>query len=423
MKGMITNIKHPAFRKLPPRLTISFPLWLIYGTRGEYSPYYDIDRVMREHVERGFNCIRIDSGAGLIHDLDGNLREPFVIDSMFGEYERIPRQQRIVGDGGSCDLLARLVETMECARKYGIYVILSQWYYLHTYWFHGAGDPVADELFSIPSEKRVEAFGKFWHYILLELEKWGPDDRIAFVELFNEANEHPYMCGERLWGPDKNISDEEEAAFGRQHAEALAFLQREHPQIIFAYDAVGPHHVKETMPENAQVYNFHAYYLWSIYHRTMREHPEWFQNRVNAADVMTARANRRPVDPEWYERIAKHSDIRPECLPEIEAALEQKLTDMKEHYREELEERLREALTFAEGRPLVCGEGVSYIASKEILWEERSEQYWVMVKYGLKRFKEAGVWGSVIRTCCGPEDPCWTLYADKLLELNRFFLE
>ena len=81
-------------------------------------------------------------------------------------------------------------------KKYGIYVILSQWYYLHTYWYQKAGAPVADELFSIPPEERFEAFGRFWHYILRELEKRNLDSQIAFVEIFNEVNEHPYYCGE-----------------------------------------------------------------------------------------------------------------------------------------------------------------------------------------------------------------------------------
>jgi hypothetical protein len=160
-------MNHSSFDRLPKRLTISFPLWLIYGTSGEFSPYYDIDKAMREHAERGINCIRIDSGAGLIHNLDGSLRKPFDIGDMFGEYEKIPRQEHIIGDGGPCDLLGRLIQTFECAKKYGIYVILSQWYYLHTYWYHKAGDPVAEELFAIPPEKRFDAFGKFWHYILL----------------------------------------------------------------------------------------------------------------------------------------------------------------------------------------------------------------------------------------------------------------
>ena len=85
-------MNHSSFARLPKRLTISFPLWLIYGTSGEFSPYYDIDKAMREHAERGFNCIRIDSGAGLIHS---SLRKPFDIGDMFGEYEKIPRQEQI----------------------------------------------------------------------------------------------------------------------------------------------------------------------------------------------------------------------------------------------------------------------------------------------------------------------------------------
>lgn len=416
-------MNYHTFDRLPERLTISFPLWLIYGTKGENSPYYDIDKAIREHAERGFNCIRIDSGAGLIHDLDGNLRQPFNIGDMFGEYEKIPRQEHIIGDGGPCDLLSRLIETFECAKKYGIYVILSQWYYLHTYWYHKADDPVADELFSIPLEERFDAFGKFWHYILLELEKRNLDSQIAFVEIFNEVNEHPYYCGERDWGANKNVTNEEAAMFGKQHTEVINFLQKEHPNLIFAYDTAGPCQVKETLPGNTYVYNFHAYYLWGIYESVFAEHREWFRNEITPQDVMNTRKSRRPVDYGWYERVAKHNDINPMCLPEIDKALEEKLKASCDEYKGICKAMLDDAIRLCGGRKLVCGEGVSYIASKNILWEEHSEEYWNLVKYGLNLYKKAGVWGTVIRTCCGPEDPCWTLCKDKLLELNRFFLE
>ena len=96
----------------------------------------------------------------------------------------------------------------------------------------------------------------------------------------------------------------------------------------------------------------------------------------------------------------------------------------KGKYAANLEKLLRSAKENAGDKmPLVCGEGVSYICSKKILWEENSEEYWRFVKEGLDLYKKAGVWGTVIRTCCGPEDPCWELCADKLLELNRFFLD
>ena len=408
---------------LPKRLTISFPLWLIYGTKGEYSPYYDIEKVLREHAERGFNCIRIDSGAGLTHDQNGNRRPPFEIADMFGEYERVPRQQKIVGDGGPCDLLARLIETLKVAKRYGIYVILSQWYYLHTYWFHKAGDPVCDELFALTAEQRIPAFAKFWHYILCEIEQEGLTDRIVFVELFNEADEHPYLCGLRRWGSNKELTDEERAAFRTQHEQALTWLKSEHPSLLFAYDVATAVPQDPSFPESADAYNFHSYYLWSLYAKTLADHPEWRMGKVTEDDVRAARKDRLPAADDWYQRVAEYNDLRPEALPEIEAALEARLQQDKDYYIQKLNQKLQNACIVAKDRPIVCGEGVSYICHKEILWEEHSANYWALVKHGLSLYKKAGVWGSVIRTCCAPEDPVWSSHPEKLRELNEYFLE
>ena len=73
------------------------------------------------------------------------------------------------------------------------------------------------------------------------------------------------------------------------------------------------------------------------------------------------------------------------------------------------------------GIPTVCGEGVSYIGHKELVWEEHSEIYWRLMEETILKYKEFGLWGTVIRTCCGPEDPCWNLCADKLRYLNDLF--
>ena len=68
---------------LPKRLTISFPTFGLYDTPSG-GVYHDLDRMVRENKERGFNCIRMDDGAGLIHDLDGNLRGSVPIGYIFG---------------------------------------------------------------------------------------------------------------------------------------------------------------------------------------------------------------------------------------------------------------------------------------------------------------------------------------------------
>ena len=408
---------------LPKRLTISFPLWLTYGTEGEYSPYLDIDKAMREHKERGFNCVRIDSGVGLIHGQDGNRLPLFRMDNIFGEYERIPRQQRMLGDGGEVDLFGRLITVLECARKYGMCVILSSWYYLHTYWFHGKGDPICDSLFAIPPEDRLMAFARMWDYLLKEIEARGLSDRIAFVEIFNEVNDHPYMCGVNKWGPERGIGAEGDAFYKKKHEEAIAFLQERHPYLMIAYDTDFPRMEDPTLPENAQVYNFHSYFMWSIYGEVIEEHPEWFRGEIKPEDVMKAREGRRPAAPDWYDRVALYNDMREDVIPQVEAALEEYFTANSDKFLRRMENMLRNAVESADGRPVVCGEGVTYICSKLILWEEKSEGYWELVKNTLARYKEAGLWGTVIRTCMGPEDPSWELCKDKITELNKFFLE
>ena len=55
---------------LPRRLTIPFPTFGLYDTPSG-GVYHDVDRVVREHKERGFNCIRMDDGAALAKDLSG----------------------------------------------------------------------------------------------------------------------------------------------------------------------------------------------------------------------------------------------------------------------------------------------------------------------------------------------------------------
>lgn len=413
---------HSAFDRLPKHLTISFPLWQIFGTPGAYSPYYDIDRCIREHAERGFNCIRIESGAGLIHDLAGNPRPPLDVTDMFGRFELVPRQQHVTGDGGSCDLLARLVETCESAKRHGVFLILSSWYYLHTYWYHKANDPICDELFAIPPHERFAAFANFWHYILKELEARGLDDTIAFVEICNECNDHPYLNGHGNHGASKRLDPEETAHFREEHEAALAFLKREHPQLLFAYDTSSPPREDGCIPSNADVYNFHSYYLWSIYNEVADAHPEWFRGEITPAAVERSREGRRPVSPDWYERVARFNDLDMRYLPDFEAELEKKLAENLPKYVERFDRQLAFAKQHAGNRPIVCGEGVSYICHKELLWEEHSDAYWELVLEGIQKYKEAGLWGTVIRTCCGTEDPSWTLCRDRLLACNRLFL-
>ena len=115
------------------KYTISFPIWCIHDTPGD-GAYHDLDAVVRESAERGFNCLRVDDGAGLI---DFSMNPPNGIVPIYEPYPgftRNIRQSWCVGNGGDCDLVARLLELFKAAKKYDVHIILSSWYYLHTYW-------------------------------------------------------------------------------------------------------------------------------------------------------------------------------------------------------------------------------------------------------------------------------------------------
>lgn len=92
-------------------------------------------------------------------------------------------------------------------------------------------------------------------------------------------------------------------------------------------------------------------------------------------------------------------------------------------FDELLDKAVAVASRHAPGCPAVCGEGVDYSGAKSLQWEEKSDRYWELIEYAVSRCRQAGMWGTVVRTCCGPEDPCWTLNADWLRRINAAFTE
>ena len=408
-------------KRLPQKLTIAFPIWGLFDTQGKNRTYRDLDLFVKEHIERGFNCIRLECGAGLIHNIEGVMRKPFYICDSFGGYENSCRQNGVWGDGGECDLFARLIELCVCAKKYGVYLILSSWYYLHTYWYHGKNDEVCKELFAIPYSERFMSFARFSDHILSELEKRRLDDCIAFVEIFNESNDLPEIWIEQ-YGAKIDISESE---YRVQHERALEYLQKRHPQILFGYDC-GSAWAKESMiPANMQVYNFHHYFLWDIYDKALKEKQDIFLHKLKKSDIIRTREGRIPALDGWYERIYKYNNLDINRIDELNYVLESFLNEDYGLYCQKMMEGLNNVIRITsryKNVPIVCGEGVSYIASKSLLWEERSKKYWELLEYIIKAYKQAGLWGTVIRTCCGPEDPSWTLCKDKIKELNKIFL-
>lgn len=411
-------------KHLPKRLTISFPIWGLFDTN-EGGEYHDFDKMVREHVERGFNCIRLESGAGLAHDLNGIPRGPIHIHAPFGIYSDL-RQTFCFGGDGECDVLKRLTDLCRACKKYGVFLILSSWYCLHTYWY--ADERINDEIFSTPPEDMFMTFARFLHYILAHLEKEGLDDRIAFAEIFNEVPAIPAFLADRH-GRDLSHVD-----FEAKHNEALAWIRNMHPQMLFAVDSDNLSDEEiEKIPSNLQIFNGHNYFLWGVYRDTLEpgspQVPPFFRCDISAADVRLQRGGlaRIPKQSEgWYDRAAGTANLNSAALSALERHLSERLEDNWEIYVQQLEafcEGCRKVIADNPGIRLVCGEGVTYCASPLLHWEEKSERLWQLVGLAMDQYKALNFWGTVVKTCSGPEDPSWYLCKDRIRELNIRFLE
>jgi len=407
---------------LPKRLTISFPIWGLFDTEPG-GAYHDYDQMMREHAERGFNCIRLDDGAGLIHDSEGNLLEPIIWGRIFGEYELCMRQFAATGEPGPCDVHKRLISLFEAAKKHNIYIILSSWYYLHTNWFTKEY-ALNDRLHAIDPLDRFMAFAKFLHYIICELEERGLDQQIAFAEIFNEADGLRFING---YGDENHLSDDEIAVFRRKHEEALDWLQNKHPQILFAFDSWTYYTDLRQVPGNMQVYNFHNYFLMSAYGTELENDLSLLKkDKISMETIKSVAESKYPPTDDWYHRVWFYNNLDPKNIPYAQQKMK---TYLKEHL-EEIRQRFYDSLDHVKENlennlpavPVICGEGVSYCGSYDVIWEETSEEYWDIMREVMVAYRNLGMWGTVVRTCCGPEDPVWKRYPEKLLELNQIFL-
>lgn len=412
---MSLNINH-----LPNKLTISFPIWGLYDI-DENGPYSDYDKMMKEHVERGFNCIRLDDGAGLMHDLSGNLRAKVSIRSAWEHLDQYMRQN-IIFKRGSINIRKRLIDFFQAAKRHGIYIILSSWYFLHTYWYID-DKKLTDSIFAIPPHERYDAFAKYLHYILCELEKYDLDSQIAFAEIFNEADGLVFCGG---YGNVLRFPDEELKRFGEEHTRAIAFLKENHPNIMFAYDISRPSCNGCLTPNNADVFNFHSYYMWSAYNEFESMHDEWLkEERFSQDEVKNLTSYPELMSEGWIRRVHFYSNLNPNKIMDAEKWLQDNFKKDLQKHRDKLEYNLSVMDDYVKQYfpdcPIVCGEGVSYCGAYILQWEEKCPEYWELLREAAIKYHERGLWGAVVRTCCGPEDPVWNMYPEKLLEINNLF--
>ncbi len=394
----------------------------------------DLEGRMVELKERGFNCVRIESGAGLCHDGGGRRRGELGFQEFLPGHGRLTRQnERFLA--GRCDPLKRLIELCTLAKRHDVKVILSSWYYLHTFWF--ADEAINAELLGLPPDQRFMHFAKALDHILEELKGQGLQDVIAFAEILNEADGLKFArgYGEKTQPKELNV-------FRGWHEGALDYLKERHPEMLFALDTSTPFINPEQMPRNMQVWNFHSYYLWPVY--DVFEHEvTWGEGPVEPtitpsirhflwrdltpfSVVRNSRGDRPPIAESWYRRIWLYRNLDPAAMPALERMLQDNLERNIQQFKEKAEQGVAQAVKlrdkFYPGVPLVSGEGVTYCADTRLRWEERSDAYWEVVEHAARVYREHGLWGAVARTNSGPEDPAWHEYPDRLRRVNEVFL-
>lgn len=417
------------------RLAISFWIWALWDT-GPHGFFNDLELRITELVERGFNCIRIEGGAGITHDAAGKSRGELTFYPAVPGHAHFTRQMEHM-TGGRVDLMQRLIELCTVAKRHQVKVILSSWYYLHTFWF--TDKSVTSELLGLPPEQRFIRFAQGLDRILEELKQRGLADTIIAAEIFNEVNGMDFSGG---YGSQKKPVDVVHK-FRNLHEEALEFLKTRHPDIRFALDTSTPSVNPESMPRNAQVWTFHSYYLWDVY--------KVFEQNLLARDVdltdpasyapirrflrrdlvpfqaiLDSRKGRPPIEPGWYRRIWLYRNLEPNAMPELERLLQENLEKQIDQYKRKATDAVAHAVKLRDevfpGIPLVLGEGVSYCADHRLRWEERCDAYWEVVEHAARAYREHGLWGAVARTNSGPEDPVWHEYPERLQRVNATFL-
>jgi len=410
------------------RLAILFWNFGLLNT-GLYGIFNDLEPFIAEAVERGYNCIRMESGAGITHDAEGRPRGELEFYPVLPGHDHFTRELQNM-TGGRVDLLKRLVELCTVAQRYNVKLILSSWYYLHTFWF--TDKSLTAELLGLPPEERFMVFARGLDRILAELEQRVLADTIANAEIFNEVN-----------GFFHGMPVERVRKVRRRHEGALDFLQARHPGIRFSLDTSTSSIDPEMVPRNAQVWTFHSYYLWGIYNvfeqdlvfgDTDLNDPAAYapvrrflrRDLVPFQAILDSREGRPPILRNWFRRIWLYRNLDPNAMPELERMLQENLEKRIDEFKQKATEAVEQAVKLRDevlpGIPLILGEGASYCADHRLRWEERSDAYWDVVEHAARAYREHGLVGAVPRTNSGPEYPVWHEYPERLRRANAVFL-
>lgn len=236
------------------RLMITLWDFTWYTRTGPGEPFEDLDKAAQEAVDRGYNTIRICAMPFLLFE-SGIDSEALVIEPLGGDYAQRVRWYD-VKHTTTISAREHLLELFRVCQRHDLRVIISSWEYQQSPSF--AQDPAWYEvLYAVPVEERPRRMAQAHSKLMTLLKDEGFEDRVAYVELHNEA-----ATGNLASDLDGvgHYSRDAIREFTTRLEPAIDVFKQDHPHVPFTVNwARVPVGVLELLPENMDVLAVHPY--------------------------------------------------------------------------------------------------------------------------------------------------------------------
>jgi hypothetical protein len=252
---------------LPRRLTICYYGWQWITTALPDEPFGNLDQVVKETRERGFNCIRAEMGLNWMFDLQSRRRGKIKFADWIPGFSSNLHCVDAKG-GGEHDIFERVMRLFEIAARHDVYVIATSWEYQDA--ISRLDDSrIREEILAVAYNERLALLARQYDRLLVELKKRGLHKRIVQIEIINELNQPPIVCSASSLPPqtmEEWVRGKTPTPVCRMEtvrglaSEAVSYVRSRHPDLLITVDGLIACSGFETLyPENAQVADHHVY--------------------------------------------------------------------------------------------------------------------------------------------------------------------
>lgn len=403
-----------------------------YTRTGPGEPFEDLDAAAQQAVDRGYNAIRICAMPFLLFE-SGLGSEELELEALGGEYGQRVRWYDVRAST-KIKPLDHLLKLFQVCQRHNLYVIVSSWEYQQSPSF-SSSPAWFDALHAVPEPERPARMAAAHAKLLDWLRDHGVDDRVAFVELHNEAaTGHLANDLEGIRNYDRKAM----AVFKQRLESALDSFKRAHPDVPVTVNwARVPVGVMELLPSNMDVLAVHPYVYGVLDTITtdfgLREPIELLdedglrQGGILRPDAPAAADWRLPSGSAWKleATIVAPGEmyVHDWCDPQ---AFDRYLYERYALHRAEmyrvLNIWLEAAQDYAEARdiPLVFGEGWVGYTPLYSRFEEDSVGS-EFCRHAVRESSRVNAWGTIVCSNAAPHHPMWDDVALQV-ECTRIFL-